>query len=86
LLELLPVYLLEKWMVLHFFNSAIPKPVLRFSLDESIDKVDTFFTPPIGWDLIKLNLFSQYFFPNFLSIGTNIGALHKNKTTLPVIN
>jgi hypothetical protein len=62
-------------MVFHLLNTIVPQSVLGLTLDETVNKVNALTTPSEGWDFIQLNLLSQYFLSDFLSILPDIRSL-----------
>ena len=73
--QFLPINLLKPRMVFDLIDPMIPKSCFRLSLDESVDKINTFPRPAKRRNFIQLDLLSQYFFPDFLSVLANIRSL-----------
>jgi len=66
-------------MKFDFVKTSSAQSVLRLALYQTIYKINTFSTPSIRRDLIKLNLLSQYFLPNLFSIWPNVGSFTCHK-------
>ena len=73
--QLLPINFFKPRMALHLVYSMVAKPGLRFALDQSIDKINAFSWPAKWRDFVQLNLFGQYFLPDFFSVLSDIRSL-----------
>ena len=56
LLQLIPIYSLEERVIFHFIDAVCSQSILRFSLDQTIHKVNTLSTPSVWRYFVKLNL------------------------------